>query len=114
MEESSRSSLRLIRFTDEARLDVARIDNATFQRWGEAQAERYIAYLSEIFAYLAREPSLGEPLRDWPGYRVYTAKYRKRRNAYGHRIFYREIEDGIRIIRILHTAMNWPDHLGDL
>lgn len=111
MEENAPSGIRLIRFTDEARLDLAGIDNATFQQWGEAQAERYLAYLRETFAVLAAEPTLGDPVQDWLDYYVHTAKFRKRRSAHGHRIFYREIDGGIRIIRILHTAMNWPEHL---
>jgi plasmid stabilization system protein ParE len=30
-----------------------------------------------------------------------------------HIIFYREIADGIEVIRILHEAMDLPDHLAD-
>jgi len=48
-----------------------------------------------------------------PGYRVFTAKYSKRRTAHGHRILFREIDGGIEIIRLMHTAMYWPDQTVD-
>jgi plasmid stabilization system protein ParE len=111
VDESPRESERIIEITEAAQYDLAGIDNATAAMWGEAQAERYIAYLRETVAYLVDDPTLGYPIDQRPGYYVYTAKYSKRRAAKGHRIFYRQIENGIRIIRILHTSMNWPDHL---
>lgn len=109
-EEISRERC-IVRFTGEARLELAGIDNATAQQWGEEQAERYLAFLEETLEWLAREPGAGSPLEEWPEYRVYLAKIRRRRSSHGHRIFYREIDGGIRVIRILHTAMNWPEHL---
>ncbi len=111
MEENSRSGIRVIEFSEAAALDFAGIDNATAQQWGDVQAERYIAFLRETFAHLAQESTLGMPVGGRPGFLVFIAKYNRRRSAHGHRIFYSEIENGILIIRILHTAMNWPDIL---
>lgn len=110
-EEHSDRTHRLIQFTDGAVADLAGIDNTTASMWGEAQAERYLAFLREVLATLAQEPSLGNVVDQRPDYLVYTAKYRKRRTAHGHRIFYKEIDGGIEVTRILHTAMYWPQHL---
>lgn len=109
--DDQRSSQRVVRLTSAARIDLAGIDNATAATWGEEQANRYLAFLSEVFAMIATEPMIGVAVDEFPHVRLYVAKYSRRRASYGHRIFYREVEDGIRIIRILHTAMNWPEIL---
>ncbi len=111
MDENSGEPQRIIELTDAAHYDLAGIDNATAVMWGETQAERYIAYLQDTLNYIAEHPNAGLPVEQRPGYFLFTAKYSKRRAAKGHRIFYRRIENGIRVIRILHTSMNWPDHL---
>ena len=102
---------RIIQLSAKAHYDVAGIDNVTATLWGEVQAERYLAYLKETFSCLAQNPALGYPIQDRDGYFVYTAKFKKRRSAHGHRIFYQIIENGILIIRVMHTAMNWPQEL---
>lgn len=110
MDETTSRPQRLVALTEAALYDLAGIDNATAATWGEPQAERYLSYLRETFALLLDDPNLGSPIEGSPGYFSYTAKYSKRKAAHGHRIFYRPTDHGIRIIRILHTAMNWPDH----
>ena len=111
MERNFRQGRRVIELSVAAALDFAGIDNATAQQWGDSQAERYISFLRETFERLERTPSLGTPVEARPGFLVFVAKYSVRRSAHGHRIFYTEIENGILIVRILHTAMNWPDVL---
>jgi plasmid stabilization system protein ParE len=114
METPKQKTFRgIVQLSEAAHFDLAGIDNSTADIWGEAQAERYIAYLRETFAQLLHDPALGKTADNSSGIRIYIAKFRKRRNAHGHRILYRPIDGGIRIIRILHTAMHWPDHLGD-
>lgn len=113
MEEIENSGARLIRLSEDAVYDLASIDNATATTWGETQADRYLGFLQEVFSYLSQEPLLGSPVVDRPNIFVFIAKYRPRRSAHGHRIFYREVTGGIEVLRVLHTAMNWPDHLGD-
>ena len=111
MDESQDFSHRVIELTTAAAYDLASIDSATAVTWGEAQANRYVGFLRELFSNLAMEPTLGTSLEDFPGVLMHVAKFNRRRSSHGHRIFYREIDGGIRIIRILHTAMQWPDHL---
>ena len=79
--------------------------------WGDAQAERYLLFLEITFHELADDPSQGMEIEGRPGIYLYTARYRKGKNAPGHRIFYRTVHGGIEIYRVLHTAMQWPDHL---
>jgi toxin ParE1/3/4 len=110
-EESQR--LPIIRLTSTANEDLAGIDNVTAAMWGQLQAERYLAFLEGLFNTIAHNPLIGTQVDDYPGIRVYSAKIVKSRKAFGHRIFYREIDGGIRIVRILHMAMNWEDHLYD-
>ena len=108
--ESSQGTSRLVVLTEAATYDLIALDHATAQQWGEAQADRYSTYIRDVLTQLAAKPHWGQPLIDWPNYLVFVAKFSKRRNSYGHRIFYTVVEDGILVIRILHTAMNWPDH----
>jgi plasmid stabilization system protein ParE len=79
--------------------------------WGEVQAERYLGFLRELFATLAEKPSLAATIEERPELLIFTARYRKRRTSHGHRIIFREIDNGIEIIRILHTAMYWPNYI---
>ena len=80
--------------------------------WGPRQADLYIEFLQEVLHDLAHHPCRGRDAAQFPGLKTYIAKIRRHRSAHGHRIVYREINDGIRIIRILHTAMQWQDHRG--
>ena len=110
-ESTDRPAHRLILLTAGALADLANIDNATAAMWGDAQADRYLGFLGEMFSILAHNPKIAAIVEQRPGYLVFTAKYSKRRSAHGHRIFFREIDGGIEIIRLLHTAMYWPDHI---
>ncbi|MBX3119789.1 MAG: type II toxin-antitoxin system RelE/ParE family toxin [Fimbriimonadaceae bacterium] len=102
---------RLVLLTEAAMLDLASIDNATASNWGDEQANRYTAFLQETLQSLATNPSIGRTIQQYPELMMYLAKIRNRRSAHGHRIVYRQISGGIRIIRILHTAMQWEDHI---
>lgn len=102
---------RLISFTQAALDDLAGIDHATAVTWGVAQAERYLNFLSAEIKSLAESPDLGRIVEQRPHLRVYTAKLRKRRAAHGHRIIYQVVGDGILVVRVLHTAMLWPESL---
>lgn len=58
---------------------------------------------------IAQHPEKGRPVADRPGLRSYVLRWK--RSKHGHRIVYEETPNGIFILRILHTAMNWPDDL---
>jgi toxin ParE1/3/4 len=70
----------------------------TRREWGLEQAERYTDLLTAAFKVLAEAPK-SAPACDHirPGYR--------RRNVERHMIYFRIIDYGIAIIRILHERM---------
>jgi len=78
----------------------------TAETWGAEQADKYIEFLVLAIAELAESRRLGYCVNNRKNLRAYTAKWRK--SKHGHRIIYREIKDGIYVLRILHTAMNLP------
>ena len=57
-QEAWGSEVRLVHLSDEAAFDLANIDNATAAMWGDAQAERYLGFLSETLLTLAADPHL--------------------------------------------------------
>jgi toxin ParE1/3/4 len=111
MADNPSRPIRLSTFTlsAEADLDLSTIYNYTVRVWDIDQAERYVQFLKSIILGLADDPRLGRPIADRPGLRSHVARWK--RAKHGHRIVYEEIPNGIFILRILHTAMNLPDHL---
>ena len=110
-DDSDGSAQRLVLFSERALADLANIDNSTAAMWGDPQADRYLGFLREVLYTLATDPRIAALVEQRPGTRVFTAKYSRRRAAQGHRIFFRELDGGIEVIRILHTAMYWPRHI---
>jgi toxin ParE1/3/4 len=86
-----------------ARLDLEAIWDHSVQSWGAERAERYFRQLWRHAEELAMQPSLGrscEEIRD--GYRKF--------HSGSHVLFYRRVEGGIEIIRILHERMDIDRH----
>jgi toxin ParE1/3/4 len=89
------ATLRLSRIAKE---DLLQIGSYTLETWGVTQAERYLNSLEECAKMLATNPLLGRAC-NWirPGLR----RFEKGR----HVLFYRRLEDGIFVSRILHQSM---------
>lgn len=104
-------SQRLVLHTSASRRDLISIYLYNSTSYGELHADRYLRFLEDEMARLAKRPELGKHVQDFPGISVHVAKVTPKRTAHGHRIFFREVDMGIEIIRILHTAMNWPSWL---
>ena len=87
-----------IRFSRRAEVDLLNIGAYTLQKWGNAQAARYIGELEACCQTLADNPVLGRLCDDVrPGLR---------RHEHGrHVVFYRQGRGGILISRILHQRM---------
>jgi toxin ParE1/3/4 len=87
-----------LRVSCAAQADLRRIGSYTLETWGATQAERYLGDLEHCAKMLAGSPSLGRPW-DWirPGLR----RFEKGR----HVMFYRRLDDGIFVSRILHQSM---------
>ena len=86
------------RFSRRSEVDLLNIGAYTLQKWGNAQAARYIGELEACCQTLADNPALGRLCDDVrPGLR---------RHEHGrHVVFYRQGRGGILISRILHQRM---------
>lgn len=94
----------IFRLTDLAKSDLRSIGRYTQTTWGREQRNVYLTRLDECFHLLAQEPERGRACDDIrPGYRQY--------HVGRHLIFYRAIEEGIEIVRILHDRMDVEAHL---
>jgi toxin ParE1/3/4 len=86
-----------------ARADLDDIWNYTAQRWGTDQAEEYLRLLQSAIDTVADEPRKGRASDEVrQGYRKYAAG--------SHMLFYRVIDTGIDVIRILHSRMDFERH----
>jgi plasmid stabilization system protein ParE len=90
-------------------LDVADIHTHTARRWGWEQADRYVQFvLGEALKAAAGEKKRKVvPYR--PGRFYITARWQK--SKAGHRIVYEIIPNGIFVVRVLHTSMDWLRHI---
>ena len=87
-----------------ARADLIEIWIYSFKRWGEAQADRYLDKLKQVFHTLAKWPEQGENRSDL---RPHTWS----RSAARHVAFYTFTGRELRIRRVLHGSMDPGQHL---
>lgn len=104
---TTRAPNKLFILTTAADMDLVDIYVHTARVWDLDQAETYHRFLYDQFVVLSDDPSAGLPVKGRLGLRMYIARVNRRRSTQGHRIIYREIEGGVRSIRILHTSMDW-------
>jgi toxin ParE1/3/4 len=91
-------------FTPRARADLDDIWEYTARRWGLDQAERYLRRIAEAAESIAEAPGRGrtcDHVRE--GYRKYPVG--------SHVLFYREMSDGVDVVRILHQQMDFDRDL---
>ncbi|MBV8747663.1 MAG: type II toxin-antitoxin system RelE/ParE family toxin [Xanthobacteraceae bacterium] len=87
-----------------AREDLREIWNYTADRWDDDQADRYVRQLHRAVELIAMNPERGrsyEHVRR--GYRMFPAG--------AHMIFFRQVQDRINIVRVLHQRMDFQRHL---
>lgn len=87
-----------------ARADLDEIWSYTAQRWDVDQAERYLRRIAEAVDLVAENPGLGrncDYIRQ--GYQKFPVG--------SHVLFYRQVQDAIDIVRILHQQMDFDRHL---
>lgn len=84
--------------------DMETIWSYTADRWGANQADHYIDGLDETFELLARQPGLGRQDN------CLGPTIRLHRHA-RHVIVYRQAEEGILVIRVLHDSMDMDSQL---
>lgn len=92
-----------VRLSIRARSDLHKIGHFTQDKWGEKQADKYLSDLELALERLARYPLLGRPAggRD-------PLRYRMEHGS--HVVFYKQVEDGIFVLRLLHKSMMPEQH----
>lgn len=84
--------------------DIESIYDHTVAEWGDAQADRYVGALWDAMLAIEKAPERWRLRKDiHPGCRAYLSG--------SHLIIYRVGNSGIEISRILHGAMNLPNHI---
>lgn len=92
------------RLTPAAQRDLASIWDYTEERWDQQQAETYVLEIKSAVERIAAQPNRGRAVDDIrAGYRRYSIG--------SHLIFYRERDNGVDVIRILHQRMDPTRHL---
>lgn len=87
-----------------AKSNLSGIWDHTFEEWGVEQVEKYVRELWAEMQKQAIDLSNSTDIGDVrPG-------YRKTRSG-SHVIFFKPIDDGIDVIRILHQCMDFERHL---
>lgn len=94
----------MVRYTEEAETDLFEIGVYAWTEWGEDQFVKYLALLRETCEdiipkkhHLARSVPTRPQLLRWRGER--------------HVIYFRKVDDGFEIVRILHDRMLPAKHL---
>jgi toxin ParE1/3/4 len=90
--------------TGAADRDLTDIYIYSIGRFGERQADEYLFGLESCFAQLAEMDDMGRSIEH------IRAGYYRFSHA-RHVIFYTKIEGGVRIVRVLHIAMDPESHL---
>jgi toxin ParE1/3/4 len=87
-----------------ARRDLIQIGVYTEKQWGKRQRKKYLGELKSRIEKLAQTPALGRRREELPGnpYMYHESR---------HVIFYRVIDQGIEIIRVLHDSRDFQRHL---
>jgi plasmid stabilization system protein ParE len=108
-EDHSPAEIRLAVLSPKAALDLSANHIYTTEQWDFEQAEKYTEFLKAAIRQLAERPDRGNPVAGRPGTFEHVVEWKRARH--GHRIVYQQVPEGIYVLRILHTAMNWPQHL---
>ncbi|MGL4976274.1 MAG: type II toxin-antitoxin system RelE/ParE family toxin [Bosea sp. (in: a-proteobacteria)] len=87
-----------------AQADLEDIWDFTVERWGIAQAELYLRRLQTAIELVGRQPQLAQSAETVrAGYFKFAAG--------SHVLFFRRIPDGIDVVRILHSRMDFTRHV---
>ena len=97
-------SSKSVRVSGPAKRDLERIGEYTRREWGAGQKRKYLDQLRNALASLRDRPGIGAPRNEIDkGLRAYPVGR--------HIIFYRETEDALLIVRVLHQSMDPEFHL---
>ncbi|MDO5529816.1 MAG: type II toxin-antitoxin system RelE/ParE family toxin [Paracoccus sp. (in: a-proteobacteria)] len=97
-----------VRIQEAASLRLDDIYRYTRDRWGEAQADRYITGMFEAFDRIDTHGILSKPIPAAFGLEGYFFRYEK------HFVYWRRLSNGnIGIVTILHERMHQIDRFRD-
>lgn len=97
--------MKSIRYARRANADLEDIPDYTARTWGADQAKKYIREIRAQISGIANGDVIIQPLQV-----VRARMFKCRVNR--HLVIFEQTEDEIRIVRILHEAMDVPRHLG--
>ena len=87
-----------------AKADIDKVWTDTAKRWGFDQADSYVRQIVRNLETLATHPAIGRACPEVrPGYRKYPSG--------SHVVFYKTIDGGVDVVRILHERMDFGRHL---
>lgn len=95
-----------LKVSREARSDIAAIRKYSLDRFGPVVADEYLRGLADRLAALIETPQLGTAYADRRDGKLRVTTYRS------HRIFHEFDYDVVRVVRVLHQAMDvdrWLD-----
>lgn len=95
--------MKTIAFSPAARADLAAIWDYSAQTWGPDQADHYTDTIRDACLELASGEKRGRVVDVRPGYLKITAG--------SHRVYFRETDDRIEVIRILHGKQDVESRL---
>jgi toxin ParE1/3/4 len=94
----------MVHYTEEAERDLFEIGVYTWSEWGEQQYLKYLALLRETCeGIIPRKHRFARSVPNRPA----LLRWRCER----HVIYFRKLDDGIEIVRILHDRMLPSNHL---
>ncbi|TMV86591.1 type II toxin-antitoxin system RelE/ParE family toxin [Thioclava sp. BHET1] len=89
-----------------AEQDLAEIWRQGARKWGIAQAERYVDGLFRVFDLLAEFPELARERAEFaPPVRIHPSG--------AHLVIYRQVGQGVEIMRLLHAHQNLALYLAE-
>jgi len=92
--------------TNAAENDLREIIEYTLNEWGIEQVFTYRDQLESRLAMLAKFPEIGRANINLPSHIYYVIEGQ-------HYVFYRIVDDGIEILRLLHGRMDIFQHISD-
>jgi toxin ParE1/3/4 len=93
-----------VELSEAADRDLTEIYLYSFQQFGEQQADAYLLSLDDCLCRLAETPGLGRSIEA-----LHPGAFRFEHDS--HTVFFRRIDGGIRVIRVLHRRMDPERHL---
>lgn len=97
--------MKSIKYARRANADLEDITDYTARTWGAQQAKKYIREIRAQIAGIANGDVIAQPLQV-----ARAGMFKCRVNR--HLVIFEQTNDEIRIVRILHEAMDMPRHIG--